>query len=86
MFTCTQASSCESSVERLLWMTLFVCTPCASAVGRTYKPFNPLLGETYELVHRGYKLLCEQVAHHPPTTAYNVQGKNYVSWGHLVVS
>jgi len=34
------------------------------------KPFNPLLGETYELVNPGkYKFLAEQVSHHPPVCA-----------------
>ena len=32
------------------------------------KPFNPVLGETYEYVpsSKAYKSLCEQVSHHPP--------------------
>lgn len=34
------------------------------------KPFNPLLGETYELVVPGkYKYFSEQVSHHPPICA-----------------
>ena len=39
------------------------------------KPFNPLLGETYELVVPGkYKMLAEQVSHHPPISAFHIQG------------
>lgn len=32
------------------------------------KPFNPVLGETYEYVpaSKAFKSLCEQVSHHPP--------------------
>lgn len=71
--------------RRLLWMALFTVTPWASAVGRTYKPFNPLLGETYEIIHRGYRFQSEQVGHHPPTTAYHVDGANFESWGHIVL-
>lgn len=33
------------------------------------KPFNPLLGETYELVTKDFIYLAEQVSHHPPVTA-----------------
>eukprot|EP00911_Craspedida_sp_UC1_P002572 UC1_evm2s1907 len=35
---------------------------------RIYKAFNPLLGETYELVRpdKGVRAICEQVSHHPP--------------------
>jgi hypothetical protein len=39
------------------------------------KPFNPLLGETFEFVNPGhYKYIAEQVSHHPPITAYAVIG------------
>lgn len=39
------------------------------------KPFNPLLGETWEYVVPGkFKFFAEQVSHHPPITAYIVQG------------
>lgn len=37
------------------------------------KPFNPLLGETYELVREdmGYRLLAEKVSHRPPIFAFH---------------
>jgi len=38
------------------------------------KPFNPLLGETFELVKDGFELIAEQVSHHPPITAVHCQG------------
>ena len=41
------------------------------------KPFNPLLGETYEYVVPGkYQFLAEQVSHHPPITAYHFIGES----------
>ena len=33
------------------------------------KPFNAMLGETYEIVDGDVLCLCEQVSHHPPITA-----------------
>lgn len=39
-----------------------------------FKPFNPLLGETYELVRPGYRFLAEQVSHHPPVSAFVIFG------------
>jgi pterin-4a-carbinolamine dehydratase len=33
------------------------------------KPFNPLLGETFEFVNKQFSFLSEQVSHHPPITA-----------------
>jgi len=41
------------------------------------KPFNPLLGETYELVTDEFRYFSEQVCHHPPRTAFHLEGKNY---------
>lgn len=41
------------------------------------KPFNPLLGETYELVTNKFRLIAEQVSHWPPITAFHVEGQNF---------
>ena len=45
--------------------------------GRTAKPFNPFLGETYELVTPKIRFFSEQVSHHPPILAINCQGKDW---------
>ena len=36
---------------------------------RIHKPFNPLLGETFELRTEDYRFFAEQVSHHPPVSA-----------------
>jgi oxysterol-binding protein 1 len=47
----------------------------------TTKPFNPLLGETFELVTPNFKFIAEQVSHHPPITAFECQGNSgYKVW------
>jgi hypothetical protein len=38
-------------------------------VGRIQKPFNPFLGETFELVNSSFRLLIKAVSHHPPIAA-----------------
>jgi oxysterol-binding protein-related protein 1/2 len=38
---------------------------------RLGKPFNPLLGETYEIERKEFRCLCEQVSHHPPISAFH---------------
>ena len=49
------------------------------------KPFNPILGETYEFVHEKYRCVAEQVSHHPPISAYAFEGRNYevIGYNHL---
>jgi oxysterol-binding protein 1 len=45
---------------------------------RVLKPFNPVLGETYELDREdeyGWRLISEQVSHHPPQMAQYVESK-----------
>jgi len=46
---------------------------------RTRKPFNPILGETFELVpkHNKYKFIAEQVSHHPPVGVSETTAKDY---------
>ena len=41
------------------------------------KPFNSLLGETYEIVTPHYRAVAEAVSHHPPIVALNCQGEGY---------
>lgn len=49
--------------------------------GRIKKPFNPMLGETYELVTEDFRFVSEQVSHHPPISAYYCEGKDYKFYG-----
>mmetsp|Transcript_29606 Transcript_29606/g.28830 ORF Transcript_29606/g.28830 Transcript_29606/m.28830 type:complete len:197 (+) Transcript_29606:1364-1954(+) len=45
------------------------------------KPFNALLGETYEYVDDKYEFLSEQVSHHPPCTVYYCRSKfGWTQW------
>ena len=45
------------SVDRMLRVAAFAVSAYSATVGRTSKPFNPLLGETYEFVcpERGFR-------------------------------
>ena len=42
-------------------------------IGRFSKSFNPLLGETFEMVTPEFRLLVETVSHHPPISAVHLQ-------------
>ncbi|KAG9345175.1 hypothetical protein JZ751_009718 [Albula glossodonta] len=46
------------------------------------KPFNPVLGETYECDRRdkGFRFIAEQVSHHPPISACHAESKNFTFW------
>ncbi|XP_049616689.1 oxysterol-binding protein 1 isoform X1 [Syngnathus scovelli] len=69
-----KASKCHSTLEQMCYVAAFSVSSYSTTVHRTGKPFNPLLGETYELDRRresGYRSLCEQVSHHPPAAAHH---------------
>lgn len=72
------AALAQHSVMRLLHAATFAIAGYASTYGRIKKPFNPLLGETYELVEcgrcgGGIRHISEQVGHHPPVTAFHCE-------------
>ncbi|PKU76056.1 oxysterol-binding protein-related protein 3A [Dendrobium catenatum] len=49
------------------------------AYQRTWKPFNPILGETYEMAnHGGITFIAEQVSHHPPMSAGHAENDHFV--------
>lgn len=71
----------EDSIKRLCYVTAYVITNLTSIEKNSTKPFNPLLGETYELVTDKFRFLAEQVSHHPPVTALECQGNSgYKVW------
>lgn len=63
-----KAARCDSSLEQMCLVAAFSVSSYSTTVHRTAKPFNPLLGETYELDRLeefGYRSLCEQVTARP---------------------
>ncbi|CRH00189.1 oxysterol-binding protein-related protein 2 [Plasmodium relictum] len=80
------ASKQVESTSRLAFVTAFTISPYASVIGRTFKPFNPLLGETYELTHRKFYFISEQVVHHPPITAYHCHNDYMENFASIIVN
>lgn len=63
------AAECEDQWEQMALVAAFTVTSYSTTATRTNKPFNPLLGETYEcdrLDDYGWRSITEQVSHHPP--------------------
>ncbi|XP_078523185.1 oxysterol-binding protein 2-like isoform X2 [Lissotriton helveticus] len=73
-----KAARLESATEQMCYVAAFSVSSYSTTIHRTAKPFNPLLGETYELdrlEENGFRSLCEQVSHHPPAAAHHVYSK-----------
>ena len=74
-----RANSEMDPEQRILYVSAFIVSQYSLNDQRTKKPFNPLLGETFELVdrERGFEFLSEQVCHHPPISAVHCRSKNF---------
>lgn len=60
-----KAVKCENSIEQMCFIAAFSVSSYSTTVHRTAKPFNPLLGETFELDRiddLGFRSICEQVS------------------------
>ncbi|XP_015742730.1 oxysterol-binding protein-related protein 7 isoform X2 [Python bivittatus] len=77
------ASRSLDPCERLLCIAAFAVSAYASTYYRAgSKPFNPVLGETYECVRpdKGFRFISEQVSHHPPISACHVESDSFILW------
>ncbi|KAJ9156690.1 Oxysterol-binding protein [Pleurostoma richardsiae] len=80
------ASKQKRPQDRLLYVTAFAISQFSSTRAKeraNRKPFNPLLGETYELllseteIPGGMRLLVEKVSHRPVRLALHADGLNW---------
>uniref|UniRef100_A0A8B9I062 Oxysterol-binding protein n=1 Tax=Astyanax mexicanus TaxID=7994 RepID=A0A8B9I062_ASTMX len=70
-----------------IYTGVYVAAFAVSAYACSYtragmKPFNPILGETYECERpdKGFRFISEQVSHHPPVSACHCESKNFTLW------
>uniref|UniRef100_A0A670Y6D4 Oxysterol-binding protein n=2 Tax=Pseudonaja textilis TaxID=8673 RepID=A0A670Y6D4_PSETE len=78
-----KAAETDDPYERMVLIAAFATSGYASTYYRAgSKPFNPLLGETYECIRedKGFRFFSEQVSHHPPISACHCESKNFVFW------
>ncbi|KAA3489630.1 oxysterol-binding protein-related protein 3C-like [Gossypium australe] len=72
-----QADKCEDPYLRLVYASSWAIS-VYYAYQRTWKPFNPIIGETYEMVnHGGITFISEQVSHHPPMSAGHAENEHF---------
>ncbi|PWA00808.1 hypothetical protein BB558_003118 [Smittium angustum] len=78
-----KAAFMPDSMDRIMYVTAFAISAYAPRKYRTsYKPFNPMLGETYEFVRPdlGFRFISEKVSHHPMVVACHADSPNYSFW------
>jgi hypothetical protein len=77
-----KAAQVNDANERLLYVTAFALSSLSSSRVRERairKPFNPMLGETFELVREdlGFRFIAEKVSHRPVQLAYQADSKDW---------
>ncbi|XP_076446701.1 oxysterol-binding protein-related protein 3-like isoform X2 [Babylonia areolata] len=78
-----KAAEYDDPFERMIYVAAFAVSSYASSYYREgHKPFNPLLGETYECIRedKGWRFVAEQVSHHPPISACYADSRNFKFW------
>lgn len=77
------AARCTDPCEQLAQVAAFTVSSYSTTANRTGKPFNPLLGETFEHDRTddlGWRSISEQVSHHPPMVAQYCEGREWRCW------
>jgi hypothetical protein len=78
-----EATQMEDPYDRMVRVAAFAVSSYADTQHRAgSKPFNPLLGETFECIRedKGFKFIAEQVSHHPPIAACHVESDDFILW------
>ncbi|XP_069676380.1 oxysterol-binding protein-related protein 6-like isoform X2 [Periplaneta americana] len=76
-----KAAEVDDPYERMVYIAAFAVSSYGSSYFRAgSKPFNPLLGETYECIRedKGFRFIAEQVSHHPPISVCFAESRNFV--------
>uniref|UniRef100_A0A8D3AYD4 Oxysterol-binding protein n=1 Tax=Scophthalmus maximus TaxID=52904 RepID=A0A8D3AYD4_SCOMX len=77
------ANQTQDPYQRMVYVATFAISAYASTYHRAgSKPFNPVLGETYECDRpdKGFRFIAEQVSHHPPVSACHSDSRNFSFW------
>ncbi|XP_054619968.1 oxysterol-binding protein-related protein 3-like isoform X2 [Dunckerocampus dactyliophorus] len=77
------ANKTHNPYQRMVYIATFAITAYTSSYYRAgSKPFNPVLGETFECDRpdKGFRFIAEQVSHHPPVSICHADSKNFTFW------
>ena len=77
-----QAAKAPNSSERMMYVAAFAISSLSGSRVKERsirKPFNPMLGETYELVRedKGFRFVSEKVSHRPVQLAFHAEASEW---------
>lgn len=74
------AMETNDEVEHMKLISLMIMTQPLLEL-RSQKPFNPILGETFQGYIGGIPIYYEQISHHPPISAYLMKTNQWEIYG-----
>jgi hypothetical protein len=79
-----QAAAAATALDRLKLTTAWFVAGFQHTFDTWRKPFNPILGETWQSVNScGCEAFLKQVSHYPPIAAYSVKGSGFHMQGSI---
>ena len=78
-----KAANEEKKEMQLCYISAFIIGEIFLNIGRSLKPFNPIIGETYEYYNNNlnFRYYSEQVSHKPPVNAYVGETPDFILYG-----
>ena len=78
---CDLAAESNDEIERIKLLTSAIIASCQFQMNQ-WKPFNPLLGETYTCKYDDdTELFLEHTSHHPAISNFYFKGKKWTAYG-----
>ena len=79
------AAQCDDPLKRITLAYIAFYSGFSTLVYRKRKPFNPMLGETFELVTDQFKFVSEKVQHSPEQiSVWQLDGEGYTANGYYM--
>lgn len=83
-YYCDKAAETDDEIERVKLLTSALVASCQFQMNQ-WKPFNPLLGETYRCKFDEHtELFFEHTSHHPAISNYYFKGKKWTAYGAIL--
>ena len=78
-----KAANEEKKEMQLCYISAFIIGEIFLNIGRSLKPFNSIIGETYEYFNNNlnFRYYSEQVSHKPPINAYVGETPDFILYG-----
>ena len=76
-----KANHCDNQYLRLMYVFAFLYMGGTNIPNRMKKPFDSVIGETFEIVIDDIRYISEQVSEDPPIIAYHCESNDFIYFG-----